>query len=165
MRFYIPNYDIYRTGLQELEKGGIAVALKGCIPYTYVDLPPLLSIEIIEVFVLIVNTEILLAAVYKYSKRVLSETDITQFLGVTNKSNMAADLNAKHAIWNSQASKPSDMKQLGLSVTRSSESQRHNALLITFLTVGVMLWTLWSITISNCQRPLSLISWTQITYQ
>jgi hypothetical protein len=46
MRFYIPTYHIYRNDLLDWNKGGTAVAVRKGIPHTYVDLPPLLSLEV-----------------------------------------------------------------------------------------------------------------------
>lgn len=56
MRLYIQNYDIYRTGREDGQKGGIAVT-------TYVVLLPLISVE-----APIGNAETFLAAVYKSRK-------------------------------------------------------------------------------------------------
>jgi hypothetical protein len=43
-----------------------AVAVRRGNPHAHVDVPPLRSIEAIEICVLIVNSEVLLAAVYKF---------------------------------------------------------------------------------------------------
>jgi hypothetical protein len=40
-RFYIPNYQVYRTDCFPGIKGGTAVAIKKGIPHSHVDLPPL----------------------------------------------------------------------------------------------------------------------------
>jgi hypothetical protein len=69
MRFYIPNYDIYRTVGQDGQKGGTAIADKKGIPHRCGDLPPLLSVEGTGVCILIGNTGMLLAAVYKSLQR------------------------------------------------------------------------------------------------
>jgi hypothetical protein len=45
-------------------------------------------------------------------QRLWSDTDITELLGFRNKSMLAGDLNAKHAVWNSQVSNPSGLKLL-----------------------------------------------------
>jgi hypothetical protein len=42
IRFYIPNYHIYRNNRLDGYKSGTAVAVKKGIPHTYVDLPLLL---------------------------------------------------------------------------------------------------------------------------
>jgi hypothetical protein len=39
MKFYIPNYDIYRTDCEDGHKGRTAVAVKMGFPHTHVDLP------------------------------------------------------------------------------------------------------------------------------
>jgi hypothetical protein len=45
MRFYISNYDIYRTESESGHKGGTAVAVKKDVPHRCADLHPLLSVE------------------------------------------------------------------------------------------------------------------------
>jgi hypothetical protein len=42
VRFYIPNYDIYRTDRGGGHKGGTAVAVKNGIPHSCVNSPPFL---------------------------------------------------------------------------------------------------------------------------
>jgi hypothetical protein len=44
-RFSIRNYHIYRNDCHQGVKGGTAVAVKKGVPHSYVDLPPLISIE------------------------------------------------------------------------------------------------------------------------
>jgi hypothetical protein len=70
MRFCIPSYDFYRTGHEDGRKGETAVAVKRGIPHTCVDLPPLLPVEAPGVCMLIGNTEMFLAALYKSAKTV-----------------------------------------------------------------------------------------------
>jgi hypothetical protein len=41
-RFYISNYQVYRTDHFPGIKGGTAVAVKKGIPHSHVDLPPLI---------------------------------------------------------------------------------------------------------------------------
>jgi exonuclease III len=101
MRFYIPNYHIYRNDRLDGNKGGIAVAVKKGIPHTYVDLPPLISFEATGVSILTGHTEMLLASVYKSSLRAWRDADITELLNLRKKSILAGDLNAKHPVWNS----------------------------------------------------------------
>jgi hypothetical protein len=79
-RFYIPNYCIYRNNHLERNKGENAVAVKKGIPYTYVDLPPLLSLEATGVTIPIGHTEMLVASVYKSPLRARRDTDITELL-------------------------------------------------------------------------------------
>jgi hypothetical protein len=57
------------------------------------------------------------AAVFKTPERLCSDTDITQILGIRNKSILAGDLNAKHPVWNSNVSNLSALKLLELFVT------------------------------------------------
>jgi hypothetical protein len=45
--------------------GGTAVAAKKAISHTYVDLPPLLSVEATGVCIVIGHTDMLLASLYK----------------------------------------------------------------------------------------------------
>jgi hypothetical protein len=65
MRFYIPNYHIYRNDRVDGNKGGTSVAVKKGIPHTYVDLRPLLSLEATGFNILIGLSEMLFASVYK----------------------------------------------------------------------------------------------------
>jgi hypothetical protein len=68
MRFYIPNYHIYRNDRLGGNKGGTTIAVKKGIPHSsYVDLPPLLSLEATGVSIPIGHTEMLLASLYKSS--------------------------------------------------------------------------------------------------
>jgi hypothetical protein len=92
-------------------------------------------------------------------------THITQLLGLRNKSILLGDLNAKHRVWNSKVSNTSGLKLLELFVSSILEMSARSALRITDLMVDVMISTLWYIRTSDCQRSLSLASWTQITYQ
>jgi hypothetical protein len=78
MRFYIPNYDIYWMDHEDGYKGRTAVAVKNGIPHTCVDLPPLLSVEATGVCILIRNTAMLLAAIYKSLQRLWSDADIIE---------------------------------------------------------------------------------------
>jgi hypothetical protein len=116
MRFYIPNYHIYRNDCLDRNKGGTVVAVKKGIPYTYVDLPPLLSLEATGVSIPIEHTEMLLASVYKSPRRARRDVDITELLNLRTKSILAGDLNAKHPVWNSKVSNPSGLKLLDLFV-------------------------------------------------
>jgi exonuclease III len=63
MRFYVPNYDIYRIYCEDGHKGVTSVAVKKGIPHTHVDLPPLLSVEAAGVCIPIGNTEMFLVVV------------------------------------------------------------------------------------------------------
>jgi exonuclease III len=63
-RFYIPNYQFYRTHLFPGIKGGTAVAVKKGIPHNHVDLTPLNSLEATGICIPIGNSELLLTAVY-----------------------------------------------------------------------------------------------------
>jgi exonuclease III len=64
-RFFIPNYHFYRTDRFPGRKGGTAVAVRKGIPHNHVDLPPLVSVEATGVCIPILNSELLLAGVYK----------------------------------------------------------------------------------------------------
>jgi hypothetical protein len=66
MGLYIPNYHISRNDRLNRNKGATAVAVKKKgIPHTYVDLPPLVSLEATGFSIPIGHTEMLLASVYK----------------------------------------------------------------------------------------------------
>jgi hypothetical protein len=103
-RFSIRNYHIYRNGRHPGAKGGTAVAVRKGIPHSYVDLPPLISIEATGFCIPVCNKEILLAAVYKSPVRDWCDTDIIELLNLRNKAVPAGDVNAKHPVWNSQVS-------------------------------------------------------------
>jgi hypothetical protein len=77
LRFYISNYHIYRNDRLDGNKGGTAVAVKKRIPPTYVDLPPLLSLEVTGVSISIGHTEMLLASVYKSPLTARRDANIT----------------------------------------------------------------------------------------
>jgi hypothetical protein len=77
MRFYMPNYDIYHTDHEDMHKARTALAGKKGISHTCVDLPPLLSVAATGICILIRNTEMFLAAVYKSPQRLWSDTDNT----------------------------------------------------------------------------------------
>jgi hypothetical protein len=61
-------------------KGGTAVAVRKGIPHNHVNLPTLASIEATGVCILIGNSEVLLAAVYKSSGNTWNDADITELL-------------------------------------------------------------------------------------
>jgi hypothetical protein len=113
-RFYISNYNFYRTDLFPGRKGGNAVAVRKGIPHNHVDLPPLVSVEATGVCVPTGNSELMLAAVYKPPGRAWSDADITELLNFKHKSVLAGDLNVKHPFWNSAVSNPSGEKLLKL---------------------------------------------------
>jgi hypothetical protein len=74
MRFFVLDYDIYRTDREDWNKGGNAIAVKTGIPHTCADLPPLLSAEATGACIPIGNTEIFLAYLYKSLQRLWSDT-------------------------------------------------------------------------------------------
>jgi hypothetical protein len=94
-RFFIPNFHFYRTERYPGRKGATAVAVRKGIPLNHVDLPPLVSVEATEIYIPIINSEVLLASVYKAPGRAWSDTDITELLGFRPKSILAGDLSAK----------------------------------------------------------------------
>jgi hypothetical protein len=121
IRFYIPNYDIYRTDREDGHKAGTANAVKKGIPHTCVNLPPPLSVEAREICLPTGNTETLLAVLYVSPQRLWCDTDITKLLGFRNKSILAGDLNVKHPVWNSKFSNHSGFKFLELFVSSNFE--------------------------------------------
>jgi hypothetical protein len=113
-RFSIKKYHIYRKDRHPGAKGGTAIAVRKGVPHSYVDLPPLISIEATGVSIPVGNKEVLLAAVYKSPSRDWSDTDIDEFLSLRNKAVLAGDLNAKHPPWNRQIAKIAGTKLLNL---------------------------------------------------
>jgi hypothetical protein len=109
-RFFIQNYHFYRTDRFPGRKSGTAVAVRKGIPHNHVDLPPLISIEATGVCILIGNSEILLAYIYKSPGRAWTDADIMKLLSFRRKAILAGDLNAKHPFWNSAVSTPSSEK-------------------------------------------------------
>jgi exonuclease III len=84
-RFSVINYHFYRNDRHPVIKGGTAIAVKKGVPHRYVDLPPLISIEATGVCIPIVNTEILLAAVYRSPVSDWADTDIIELLSLKEK--------------------------------------------------------------------------------
>jgi hypothetical protein len=111
-RFFIPNFHFYRTDRYTGRKGGTAVAVRKGIPHSYVDLPPLVSVEATGVCIPSGNSEVLLAAVYKSPGRAWSDTGITELLSFRPKSILEDYLIAKTPFWNSAVSNPSGDKLL-----------------------------------------------------
>jgi hypothetical protein len=63
--FFIPNYSCYHSGrFPRKKKGSTATAMRKGIPHNNVDLPLLVSIKAIGLYVPIANGEVLLAADY-----------------------------------------------------------------------------------------------------
>jgi hypothetical protein len=163
-RFYVPNYQVYRTDRIPGIKGGTAVAVKKGIPHSHADLPPLNSLEATGVCIPIGNSELLVADVYKSLGKAWRDADIIELLNFRRKSVLAYDRNIKHPFWNSAVSNPSGKKLLDLFDTSDFEtsapqycthySPAGNGDLISL-----------SIKTSVCHKSLSLTSWTQITYQ
>jgi endonuclease/exonuclease/phosphatase family metal-dependent hydrolase len=89
--------------------------------HIYVHLPPHVSIEATGAAHLLVTTEILLAAVYKFLGRTWSDADMIEHLSLRHKCILAGDLNAKHPSWNSAVSNPSGDKLLQLFDTNDFE--------------------------------------------
>jgi hypothetical protein len=104
----------YRDDRLDGNKGGTAVAVKKGMPHTYVDLPPLFSLEATGVNIPIGHTEMLLASLYKSPLRECRDADITEILNLRTKSILVGDLNVKNPAWNSKVSNPSCLKLLDL---------------------------------------------------
>jgi hypothetical protein len=64
-RFFIPHHHFYQTYCFPGRKSGTATAVRKGIPHNHADLPLLDSIEATRVYIPILNSEVLLAAVYK----------------------------------------------------------------------------------------------------
>jgi hypothetical protein len=73
MRFYIPNYDIYRTDREDGHNGETVVAVNKDIPDICTNLLLLLSLYATGVCIPIRNIEALLQAVYESPQRLCSE--------------------------------------------------------------------------------------------
>jgi hypothetical protein len=112
--FSIRNYHIYWNDRHPGAKGGTAVTVRKGVPHSYVDLPPLISIEATGVCIPLGNKEILLAAVYRSPVKDWCDTDINELLSIRNKTVLAGDLNARHPVWNSQISNRSGRRLLKL---------------------------------------------------
>jgi hypothetical protein len=78
MRFYIPDYEIYRTDREEVHKGGTAIAVNKGIPHTCADLLPLCSVEATRVCISTGDIEMLASAVYTSPRRLWIDTDISE---------------------------------------------------------------------------------------
>jgi hypothetical protein len=65
MRFYILDYDIYRTDCEDQYKSGNVIAVKTGVAHTFADLFPLLSSEAIAVCISIGNTQMFHGLTYK----------------------------------------------------------------------------------------------------
>jgi hypothetical protein len=96
MSCYVPNYDFYQTGHEDRHKDPTDVAVRKDILHTCVDLPPVLPVKGTGIFISIRKAEMFLSFVYKSPQRLWSDTDITDLLGLRNKSILAGDLNAKY---------------------------------------------------------------------
>jgi hypothetical protein len=83
------------------------------IPHKHVDLSQLFSIEATAVCIPIVNSEVLLTAIYKSSDQAWNDADI-ELLSFRRKPLLAGDLNAKHKFWNSVFTNSSSAKLLNL---------------------------------------------------
>jgi hypothetical protein len=121
MRFYIPNYHIYRNDRQDGHKGGTAAAVKKGIPHAYADLAPFLSVEATGFCISIGHTKMLLAFLYKSPLRACRDADITELLNFRTKSILAGDLNANHPVGNRKVSNPSGLKVLHLFLNSNFE--------------------------------------------
>jgi exonuclease III len=92
----IPNYHFHRTDRFPGRKCGTAVAVRKGIPRKHADLPPLVLLEDIGVYIPIDNIEVLLAAVYKPPRHAWNDRDIIKLLSFRHKSLLAEDLNVRH---------------------------------------------------------------------
>jgi hypothetical protein len=112
--FFIPNYHFCRTDRFQRRTGGTAVAVRKGIPHNHADLPLLVSTEATGVCILVGNSEVLLAAVYKLSGNAWSDVDITELLSFRHKLLLAGDLNDKYPFCNDVVSNSSGLKLLNL---------------------------------------------------
>jgi hypothetical protein len=84
-RFYIRNYQFYRTDRHPGRKGGTAVAVRRGIPHMHVDLPPFVSVEATGAFIPVGKREVLLAAGYRSPGQTRTDADITELLSFRDK--------------------------------------------------------------------------------
>jgi hypothetical protein len=91
-----------------------AVVVRKGVPHSYVDISPLVSVEVTGVCIPIGNSDIMLASVYKSLGHAWSDADITELLCYRRRSIFAGDLNAKQPFWNSAVSNPSGVKLMAL---------------------------------------------------
>jgi hypothetical protein len=80
---YIPNYPFHGIYRVPEIKGGTAVAVRKVILHNHVDLPPLVTVDAIEVCIPISNKEILLAAFYETPGRTWIDADTNELLNFT----------------------------------------------------------------------------------
>jgi hypothetical protein len=85
MRGFTSNYHFYRTDRHPGRKGGTDFALRRGVSHSYVDLLHLVSVEATGVCILIGNSEILRASVYKSPGRAWSDADISELLSFRRK--------------------------------------------------------------------------------
>jgi hypothetical protein len=112
-RFFIPNYHFYRTDHFPGTKGGTVGSKKRHSPQPCRPASACFN-RSHWVFILIGNSEMLIAAIYKSSGHAWIDADITEFLNFRHKLLLAGDLNAEHPFWNSVFSNPSGTKLLDL---------------------------------------------------
>jgi hypothetical protein len=125
------------------------------IPHEHVDLPLPVSVEAQgSAYLLVTEKFCLQLFINPQGATGVMEWVITELLSFRNECTLAGDLNAKHRFWNSAVSNPSGEKL-----------SRHSVRLITPTREMEKCWILWSIRISGFHMSLSLIFWTQITYQ
>jgi hypothetical protein len=95
-RFPLQNYHFYRANRFRVEKIELPKQLENEFHTSFQYLPPLVSVQATGVCIPIGNNEALLAAVYKSPRRVWSDANIIELLGVRKKAVLAGDLNAKN---------------------------------------------------------------------
>jgi hypothetical protein len=125
MRGSFANCQFYRTDHFPGRKRITAIAVRKDIPHTHINLPPLVSIEAAGVCILIGNSEMSLAAVYKAPGHAWNDADI-ELLSFKHKLLLAGDLNAKHPFWNIIVSNPLGAKLLNLLHINYLKFQHYN---------------------------------------
>jgi hypothetical protein len=160
-RFFIPNYHFYWPDCFPGREGGTAVEVRKGVPHTHVDLPPLVSIEATGVCILIGNNEVLLAAVCNSPGHAWNVADVIELLTFRHKLLLAGDLNANHPFWNSIVSPTLQFNILHEHEFNTSAPQCPTQ----YSSVGIGDMILLCTRMSDCQKSLSLIFWTPLTYQ
>jgi hypothetical protein len=119
MRFYITDYDIYRTDRGGGHKGGTAMQLRRAPAHMRRITPSPISGS--NGFAYRFETLKCSLQPFINLRKDWSDTDIIELFGFRNKSILAGDLDAKHPVWNSRVSTPSDLKLLELFVSSDFE--------------------------------------------
>lgn len=104
--FKIPNYKILRNDRTEGRKGGTAIAIKSCLPFQKLDLPPLETIEATAIKLLTSKDPIVIISAYKSPPKDLQLQDLQTLNQLGRRIIIAGDINAKNPLWHSRVWNP-----------------------------------------------------------